>query len=441
MESASALNFDNGFKCSVCLDDLGLNPTATKCGHLYHAQCIFESLKHRQTCPECRERVRESDLITIYLDFDKACAVGTAGDDASSGVKDEECTARCRMMRGELANKVDSLQRKLDQEMRRFDKVEKRKDGLKRQLSELKSKVAEEEELSRTRKREVDRLRVEHRALQRRYQDAAIEKSAKAFALKSDFSQVDEILSTAFQKGTQAMEIEKLWATVQSMRRSAEYQRKEYSLLTNKKRRLANDYADERAENAANAKKVKLLMQRCEEMESELAAAKLDAAYGHDDEVDDADAVRELEEAMRPRKTSAKHVQLAVAPRREPSLPLAERSTNLSFTISSSRTSIMKSKPQKRGMLGSGILKRPLVGSKGKYIKTGYDEFGCRSEFSASRAASSVPLGSFSHRMKVGASKSSRGVPPKKKQRQKKKGVATSSKASGGLNLKNYFFK
>lgn len=45
-------------QCTICLDDVGdTDRVVTKCGHIFHASCLFENNTHANTCPNCREPI------------------------------------------------------------------------------------------------------------------------------------------------------------------------------------------------------------------------------------------------------------------------------------------------------------------------------------------------------------------------------------------------
>eukprot|EP00658_Telonema_sp_P-2_P070750 TRINITY_DN60160_c0_g1_i1.p1 TRINITY_DN60160_c0_g1~~TRINITY_DN60160_c0_g1_i1.p1 ORF type:complete len:265 (-),score=66.91 TRINITY_DN60160_c0_g1_i1:105-899(-) len=59
-------------QCPVCLDesyqcDGPYQPTVlTNCGHLFHASCIQEWIKHQRKCPVCKKPATVSTLLTLY---------------------------------------------------------------------------------------------------------------------------------------------------------------------------------------------------------------------------------------------------------------------------------------------------------------------------------------------------------------------------------------
>lgn len=53
--------------CPVCWVDPPLEPTATKCGHIFCNACILKTLGNTRYCPMCQKTVVRSELIRIYL--------------------------------------------------------------------------------------------------------------------------------------------------------------------------------------------------------------------------------------------------------------------------------------------------------------------------------------------------------------------------------------
>ena len=48
------------FICSVCLDNLfseNNNVSVTQCGHMYHKDCLENSMKTNKKCPNCQTRI------------------------------------------------------------------------------------------------------------------------------------------------------------------------------------------------------------------------------------------------------------------------------------------------------------------------------------------------------------------------------------------------
>ena len=56
--------FNHAGQCSICLSKLGqADETSTlKCGHAYHATCIYKWLDQANTCPVCRASVRDRTI-------------------------------------------------------------------------------------------------------------------------------------------------------------------------------------------------------------------------------------------------------------------------------------------------------------------------------------------------------------------------------------------
>lgn len=58
-------------ECSICFDKIANvdEVVSTVCGHLFHDQCMNRWLlaATEPTCPQCRRRVRKSDLRKVFL--------------------------------------------------------------------------------------------------------------------------------------------------------------------------------------------------------------------------------------------------------------------------------------------------------------------------------------------------------------------------------------
>lgn len=61
--------FNHAQDCPICLCKLGQGDETSvlKCGHGYHATCIYKWLDNANTCPVCRTSVRER---TIQVEHD-----------------------------------------------------------------------------------------------------------------------------------------------------------------------------------------------------------------------------------------------------------------------------------------------------------------------------------------------------------------------------------
>jgi len=43
--------------CSICIDGMEQEYKVTKCGHLFHRECLFKWLENNVTCPLCRNKL------------------------------------------------------------------------------------------------------------------------------------------------------------------------------------------------------------------------------------------------------------------------------------------------------------------------------------------------------------------------------------------------
>ncbi|XP_004923299.1 E3 ubiquitin-protein ligase trul-1 isoform X4 [Bombyx mori] len=55
--------------CSLCKKTTKQNEiiVTTTCGHIFHDDCIQESLKSSHTCPECHKPIKNESLLRLYL--------------------------------------------------------------------------------------------------------------------------------------------------------------------------------------------------------------------------------------------------------------------------------------------------------------------------------------------------------------------------------------
>lgn len=61
----------NVMNCSICfsISFKSEGISAARCGHCFHTDCIEKWLKESQTCPECKEALRITSLIRLYIKF------------------------------------------------------------------------------------------------------------------------------------------------------------------------------------------------------------------------------------------------------------------------------------------------------------------------------------------------------------------------------------
>ncbi|GFR27250.1 e3 ubiquitin-protein ligase TRAIP [Trichonephila clavata] len=57
--------------CVICTDrfDSVVEIAQTKCGHVFHFDCVSRWIDHSETCPECRGVVYYTDLSNLYINF------------------------------------------------------------------------------------------------------------------------------------------------------------------------------------------------------------------------------------------------------------------------------------------------------------------------------------------------------------------------------------
>lgn len=55
--------------CPICLETLSssLQPTSTRCGHIFCAKCLKESIHKYKNCPTCKSSLKLKSCIRLYL--------------------------------------------------------------------------------------------------------------------------------------------------------------------------------------------------------------------------------------------------------------------------------------------------------------------------------------------------------------------------------------
>ena len=53
--------------CSICMEELTKNTVITKCGHVFHIDCLNKWLSKNYSCPVCRDPCLEKDGITCSV--------------------------------------------------------------------------------------------------------------------------------------------------------------------------------------------------------------------------------------------------------------------------------------------------------------------------------------------------------------------------------------
>lgn len=58
--------------CAICSEffkNTDIIESTTKCGHVFHRQCLYRWVLRSNTCPQCRARVHKRSVHRIYLNF------------------------------------------------------------------------------------------------------------------------------------------------------------------------------------------------------------------------------------------------------------------------------------------------------------------------------------------------------------------------------------
>lgn len=66
VDASEGASEGTGGKCAVCLEAY-VNPTVTRCGHLFCQKCLQAAIKHSSKCPTCRKKVTKSQIHRVYM--------------------------------------------------------------------------------------------------------------------------------------------------------------------------------------------------------------------------------------------------------------------------------------------------------------------------------------------------------------------------------------
>lgn len=57
------------FACAICTDNVcpSKNVSVTKCGHMFHSECIAQWLNETENCPHCRALCQPDMLVRVYM--------------------------------------------------------------------------------------------------------------------------------------------------------------------------------------------------------------------------------------------------------------------------------------------------------------------------------------------------------------------------------------
>jgi hypothetical protein len=53
-------------ECTVCCENITNDFCPLQCGHVFHKKCLHEWQKKENTCPLCREEIKEKEPLLIY---------------------------------------------------------------------------------------------------------------------------------------------------------------------------------------------------------------------------------------------------------------------------------------------------------------------------------------------------------------------------------------
>nr|CAB3267213.1 E3 ubiquitin-protein ligase TRAIP-like [Phallusia mammillata] len=120
--------------CVICTDyfDKNKDISVTNCGHVFHAECLAEWIRHQKTCPQCRTRTTQKQIIEkIFLNVTEETEENLDPLAMRNQLNEAECDAR----------KLRSENRKLHDSLK---VMEDSKDNLTMSIKKLKKEVQKE---------------------------------------------------------------------------------------------------------------------------------------------------------------------------------------------------------------------------------------------------------------------------------------------------------
>ena len=54
------------FECPICFSDCDNSWFVTKCGHLFHQNCLYTSISYENVCPICRIEIDQDSINPLY---------------------------------------------------------------------------------------------------------------------------------------------------------------------------------------------------------------------------------------------------------------------------------------------------------------------------------------------------------------------------------------
>ncbi|CAO1410348.1 unnamed protein product [Diamesa tonsa] len=71
--------------CSICnVVKSNSQISATRCGHIFHNQCLAQRLKHKNVCPQCRFECSTRKLVKLYMNCDSIATSSSSNASSSS---------------------------------------------------------------------------------------------------------------------------------------------------------------------------------------------------------------------------------------------------------------------------------------------------------------------------------------------------------------------
>ncbi|CAH0730761.1 unnamed protein product, partial [Brenthis ino] len=154
--------------CTICSDlvNQAENIHVTKCGHVFHYQCLSQWISRSKSCPQCRNKVTDKCTYRLYLTIsnestgDDAATLQSRLDDAQLQLRQQKASFK------ENEEKLLTIEKELKKNIALLKATEKKLDSKESAVSALKDQL----EYVKIQNRETQKLKEENESLRNKMQ-------------------------------------------------------------------------------------------------------------------------------------------------------------------------------------------------------------------------------------------------------------------------------
>ncbi|XP_041982628.1 E3 ubiquitin-protein ligase TRAIP-like [Aricia agestis] len=154
--------------CTICSDLINQadNIQVTKCGHIFHYQCLIQWIVRSKSCPQCRNKVTEKCMFRMYPTIsnentgDDVTTLQSRLDDAQLQLRQQKASSK------ELEEKINSLDLELKKNIGVLKATEKKLDSKEAAVTSLKEQL----DYVKIQNRETQKLKEENESLKKNIQ-------------------------------------------------------------------------------------------------------------------------------------------------------------------------------------------------------------------------------------------------------------------------------